>query len=327
MHILQADARQRRIVFIPENVEDLWLVEKILEPGDVIKRKIRRRIKREGERGKGEVVEVLVELAVEEVQFHEYSKSLRVKGKIVWTRDERVVGLGKYHTIEVRPGERVELIKNVWREWVVTALKQAEKERRLPRVLIVTLDNRSAELFLFDGMLTPAGRIENPHPKEGSLSEFFGQVKKKIQDVNHDVLIIAGPSVIPDIFRRFLGKGEVVKVPLVGRKGAEEVVRRTVERFVEGHRYQRIWYAMDECLRRLAKEGRVSIGKNVFGEDPSRIETLLVHEELFWKNREKILPLIDAVWQARGKVYIVPKGHPRARELLGLGGVVALLRW
>ncbi len=327
MRLLRVDKKSRELVFIPENVDDLWFTEKIIERGDVVSAIVQRRVKREGERGPGEVVRVKVDVEVEDITFHKYAKALRVKGRVRRAEPERFVGIGKYQSVEIRPGDKVRLTKAQWREWIVGKLKELEKQSRIPKILIVVLDNREAQLFRYDGRLTLLSKVENPHPKEGSLSEFFGQVARAVRSENYEVLVISGPSVLPNLFRNFLGEGEVVRVPVVGEKGAQEVLRRKLLEVMERHRYTKIWSIMDEALKRLSTGEPVAVGKVVFELEDGRIEALLVHEKVFWEMREEVMEIMERARMGGAEIHVVPEDHPRAREVLGLGGLVALLRW
>jgi stalled ribosome rescue protein Dom34 len=54
---------------------------------------------------------------------------------------------------------------------------------------------------------------------------------------------------------------------------------------------------------------------------------LLIHEDLFLKDRERTRKLLSDVKNADGKIFIIPKNFEPGAVVEKMGGVVALLRF
>ncbi|MFX1474839.1 MAG: mRNA surveillance protein Pelota, partial [Promethearchaeota archaeon] len=116
MKIVTRKLKKGLIVVVPESLDDLWHLYNIILPGDQIAARTVRRVRRDSEGSRpdrGERRRMFIRLEVEEVSLHKYSNRLRVKGRII-EGPEEFVSLGTYHTINVEPGLKIEIIKTHW---------------------------------------------------------------------------------------------------------------------------------------------------------------------------------------------------------------------
>lgn len=123
MKIIESGLQTKRLAV--ESDLDVWHLQQIIEHNDFAKAKTVRTIfvKRGEEREKGRRKLVLLKIKVEKIEFEEYTKRLRLTGKIVEAPEE--VQLGDYHTIEVGRGTAVEIEKKRWTEEQLERLKRA----------------------------------------------------------------------------------------------------------------------------------------------------------------------------------------------------------
>ena len=91
--------------------------------------------------------------------------------------------------------------------------------------------------------------------------------------------------------------------------------------------------SIEEGLARISTDGAVAYGQVQIAEaaDAGAVETLVIDAALLRspdssirKDWEKIVGTVEA---SRGAVIQSSQEHDSAQQLLGLGGVIALLRW
>ncbi len=102
MKQIQSNLRQGIIKVSPENLDDLWVLSQIVEPGDIIKGKTLRKIKKTEatERAKKVIKRpVFMKIGVERTELG--ADVLRVSGKIIEGPED--VPRGSYHTFNVEP--------------------------------------------------------------------------------------------------------------------------------------------------------------------------------------------------------------------------------
>ncbi len=338
MQLIFADRKTRRIRVIPETLEDLWVLERVVAPGDIVEGVVLRRVKREGERGSGEVFRVFVRLRVEDVKFHEYSGALRISGTVVEARPEDIVGKGKHQTVEVRAGKEITVEKAHWSEYVVDEIRRAVEESKRPKIALVSMDDEGATVFTLSQRLERRGYVKNPvHGKRGSvsdLSEYYGQVFRFVEDLEPELVVVGGPGFFYEDFIRFAkGKGSSkrfvgVRTSVAGTKGIHEILADRLEEIVQNHHLSEILRYVEEFRARLAKGEPVAVGGEVYRyAQAGAVEVLLMHESFFLQNRESAQEILESVRNAGGKIYIVPRSFEPAYMIEKMGGVVAILRY
>jgi stalled ribosome rescue protein Dom34 len=105
---------------------DLWHLQNIIEPKDLIKAKTLRTIfiQREDKREKLKKKKlVTLTIKVEKIDFHKYKNKLRITGKIVEAPKE--ISLGEYHTVEVGLGS-ILTIEKKWKKEQIERLEKAK---------------------------------------------------------------------------------------------------------------------------------------------------------------------------------------------------------
>ncbi len=332
------DRKTQSFAVVPETLEDLWLLEKLVDPGDEVEGVVLRRIKREGERGSGEVRKVFVRVRVETVQFHEYSGSLRVGGVVLEAHPEDVVGKGKHQTVEVRTGRHITVRKAQWSEYIIDQIREAVEESRRPRVLLVSIDDEAATVFVLSQSLKRLAVVRNPSRGKrmgsGDFSEYYGQVYRVVEQAEPTTVVVGGPGFFYDDFIRFArSKGSKkryigVRTSVAGTKGIHEIVANRLDSVLRDHHLSQISKALDEFLRRLAKGEPVAVGQEVVDYAMrGAVDTLLVHEGWLLAHRDSAHTLLSAVRAAGGKIFIVPRDFEPAHTVEKLGGVLAVLRY
>ncbi len=84
MKVLGFDRKEGRMKLVPEVLEDLWHLERVLEPGDIVSSSSTRVFKASEKEGEeGERKKVRIELQAEKIDFSKSASKLRVTGKII----------------------------------------------------------------------------------------------------------------------------------------------------------------------------------------------------------------------------------------------------
>lgn len=126
MKILEFDRNKKHAKFKVESQLDLWHLQKILEPKDLVSAKTVRTIflQREEKKEKCKKVSVVLTVKMEKLDFHEYLKKLRIIGKIIEAPED--IQLGDYHTIEIGVGDVLSVTKTVWKTEQIERIERAK---------------------------------------------------------------------------------------------------------------------------------------------------------------------------------------------------------
>ena len=346
MRIIHKDMKHGKIKLVPETLDDLWHLQHLIEEGDLITALTWRREKAEADKLRPERLEkkpVMLSIKVESVEFHKFANMLRVLGKI-----EAGPDVGKHHSLGVEPGFVLTLTKS-WQLEHLERLHEAVKASRRPRVLLVALDDESAELGLVRQYgLEHVGTIHYPRAgkryasKEPGVQKFFHELAAAMGNVMERegarAAIVAGPGFTKEEFHKFLREGypELASkvrrddVSTGGSAGLYEIVRRgLVEQVSHEDRLSLETSLMEQLMAKIAKEELATYGK----EDVARaasigaVEKLLIVDELLRRERAKLDDLLKQVRKTRGEVIVISTEHDAGRQLLSIGGVAALLRF
>ena len=346
MRIIHKDMKHGKIKLVPETLEDLWHLQHLIEEGNIVTALTWRREKAEAGKLRPERLEkkpVTLSIRVESVEFHKFANVLRVLGKI-----EAGPDVGKHHSLGVEPGFVLTLTKS-WQLEHLERLQEAVKASRRPRVLLVALDDESAELGLVRQYgLEHVGIIHYPRvgkryaSKEPGVQKFFHELAAAMGNViERDGIraaIVAGPGFTKDEFHKFLredhpelaSKVRRDDVSAGGRAGLYEIVRRgLVEQVSHEDRLSFETLLMEQLMAKIAKEELATYGKENIARAASlgAVEKLLIADELLRRDRARLDDLLKQVRRTRGEVVVISTEHDAGRQLLSLGGLAALLRF
>src|SRR3989344_5119860 len=186
MKVLKLDRKENFIEIMPDSLDDLWHVEKLVEKGDLVSGSWERKIKPKTEGEKAYRQKIFVELEVEKIEFHEETGQLMILGVVVFAKPEELVELKSHHTIEVEPGTRLKIRKKVLKQYHIERLEKAKNASGREKLLLVIMDDEAAELaFLKDSGLNVkakilAAREGKRFGKKEKGNAFFEELLKKI---------------------------------------------------------------------------------------------------------------------------------------------------
>ncbi|MBI2445327.1 mRNA surveillance protein pelota [Candidatus Micrarchaeota archaeon] len=223
MKIIHHDEQEHKIKLEPQCPEDLWYLQKIIEPGDGVEGVSFRRFKSEGEEGEsGEKKKVHILLRAEQVEFAENALKLRITGKIESGSPEEFAPKGAFHTLDIEVHERLTLYKTL-NAYHWSILNDAKKRSSHVKAFLVVLDEHQATLaelqlqgLRFIAEIHFRGTKKDPKAFEEAQKAYFSEIAKALEGKDH--LVIAGPGFAKDNLKKYLDE----KYPAVSKKARFE---------------------------------------------------------------------------------------------------------
>lgn len=342
MKVLGFDRKEGRMKLVPEVLEDLWHLERVLEPGDVVSSSSTRVFKA-SEAGEEERKKVHVELQAEKIDFSKSASKLRVTGKIIGGGPEEYIQIGRYHTIDVELQKPFEIRKQ-WKNHQIQRIEKAKQSSKKPLIGIVVMDEGKA-LFAtvreYGVEFGPelSSRISKGDEKfEEKRSQFFGDVMKQVRDMKVGRIIVAGPGFAKDNLKKFISDRdeELLKklsfesCSTAEESGVYELLKKGVlSKIANEQRVQEEFSLLESFMKELSRES----GLAVYGAEEVRkalecraVAKLLVVDELLRKDK-KIEELLDDAEKTKAEISIFSSENEAGKQLTGLSGIAAILRF
>ncbi|MDI6825995.1 MAG: mRNA surveillance protein pelota [Candidatus Aenigmarchaeota archaeon] len=340
MEIIKFNIKKGFVVVKINVNDDLWYLESVIEPGDLIKSKTLRSlfVEREGRKIKAEKKPMTLKVEVEKIEFNEFANQLRLNGKIVEGPED--IQLGSYHTIEVKLGTILTIYKKEWKQYQIDKLKKAQIT--MPDVLISVVDSDQATF----GLLKRSGveilsELRNPHSiqEEDKLLEFYKKIASEINKFSQNIssIVLAGPGftkehvqkVIQEDYPNIHKKLIIDTTTSATKAGINEILRRgTLNKVIKESEVVKESQIIQEFFIHLQKDD----GLSVYGleqikdaDSAGAIKTLLVSDENIRK--DEIDQLAGRVEQKKGQVEIISKTHELGEQFHRMGGLGAILRF
>ncbi len=337
MQILKRESNT--ISLLPESLSDLWYLEKIIDPGDVVSSRSTRKFVTET--GKSERKKVWVKLEVEKVELHKFSNVLRVLGKIIEGRPEDLVSIGSYHTIDVSPGSSLSIWKERWLSYQLKMVKRAIESSKRPVIALVSIDDSEALVYTLSE--TGLNRVSDIYCSgSGKMYEgkdvrmkYFHSIVRSIPDVPY--IVIGGPGFVKDDFKEFLSnnypeiskKAIFVDLNSSGLPGINEILSKNkINRVLDEARISRETKLVNELMAEIGKDGMATYGEKNVKEalEFGAVQKLLISEDFFMKNRDRCEELMQIAENTRAEIYVIGSDHDAGKQLKSLG-IAAILRF
>ncbi|MHC1623192.1 MAG: mRNA surveillance protein pelota [Candidatus Methanospirareceae archaeon] len=351
--------RVGEISLVPESLDDLWHLKHVIDAGDLVYSVTFRRLEEATDKVRPDKVDkkpVRLGIRAEDIEFHKFSRRLRIKGVIEEGPDSE---LGAYHTFNIEQGVKLSVVKE-WKEYQLKRIWEAEKAAAAPDVLVVTVEDGEAiagvvKQYGVDELFSLRyGSGKGMERAGSSKNDFFYELLKRVQNaiqVTHaEALIIAGPGFIKDDFFAFLKEQDadltkrtrIEQASSIGVSGFLEVLKRgAVERIKKEERLTKEVMLLDRLMAEISKDWD---NKAVYGKEEVRraleygaVETLLVSDEKLMKSRiegaeqereaEEIDQMLEEAERKRGEVVVFSTEFEPGKRLNALGGIAALLRF
>src|SRR3989338_5006264 len=347
MKVLKKYLDEGKVTVLAETLDDLWHLEKVIEPGDVVSGNSWRRLQVKGRDQQQEKKPAFLSIEVVQVELHKFSNTLRVLGTIMEGKPEELCPKGSHHTIEIVPGTKVLVWKKEWKNYLLDRLAKAEKESKMPRISVVCVDDEQAVFAYltaagaetaFSVSSGRAGKKYGEKEKTAGKKEYYEEVFAKLQSLPTDKVIIAGPGFEPENLKKwisqkqkaFLAKCLFGKTSNSGEQGVEEVLKKgLVEQLSRENEAAKQALLLEELLKRIAKEGNASYGPKQVTRavEQGAVDDLLVTDKYLRENKEALEGVLDAAEKSKARVHVISVENNSGKQLQGLGGIAALLRF
>ncbi len=352
MKIVDIDYKQGIMTVHVENVDDLYVLFTFLKPGDLVRAKTTRRLKiREGESIRKSMV---LTIEVEKVSFHEFGERIRIQG-IIREGPEKFVSLGSYHTISVKVGDTITIIRpDGLTEEELEPLREAEELSAHKPIILVAIEEGEATIGvltsygvkIYTSIMRHVSSKDSPKEYDSLLKAFFSEVLEVVNELINQTdpiaLIIAGPGFTKEHFNNYI-EGKLVKqIPVVldsvtsgTEAGIYEIIRRgTPDKVLKDQRVAKETALIEELIMHLSKKDNLA----VYGLEETEeaitygaVRILLVSMDLIkshdFELRQKILKLIKLAKSYRSEVYLISTLHPAGKQFSAFGGIAAILRY
>jgi protein pelota len=342
MRILSRDARQNELKVLPETIEDLWYLSRVIEPGDSVVGSSTRRFRVEGLRAEsGERKHVKVKLLVEKAEFAEAANKLRLTGKILAGEPEEFVSLGEHHTLDVEPHEAITIVKELG-AYQEHMLKEAVERSKEASVGIIAMDDEKATFAMlshrgaeFSAEVRCHAEKRFPEKYDQQMREFLGEVASIAKGVQTGTIIVAGPGFVKENFKKFLENKHpdiAEKIVLEDASSAErsavyEILRKgALKRALLKLKIQEEFLALEELKVNLAREELAVYG---FEKTSQAIAANAVSEILVLDEEIRRREVSDLIEEARkkGARIVIFDSRDSAGEEFKTYRVAALLRF
>ncbi len=277
MKIVKFRESENTLIVRLDTLDDLWAVQRIVFPQDLVKSKSLRRFK-PMEGSKGELKEVTIRIRVEKVEFDKASQTVRFIGTIVEGRPVEYIRLNSHHTLNITQGDVIEITKAQWHGYLIDVVRNAVEATRRPKLGIIAMDDEKSLFAYILGYGIEFGneiysglskRLSNRDFQE-ALKKYFESAEGMITNMEVDTIIIAGPGFTKDDFKKYMDDTGFTKkvskkllyfnISNVERSGVYELIKsEDVAKVLHGEAIRKEFMLMEEFLRGLAS-GRSKYG-------------------------------------------------------------------
>ena len=342
MKILGFDRKEGRMKLVPEVLEDLWHLERVLEPGDVVSSSSTRVFKA-SEGGEEDRKKVRIELQAEKIDFSKSASKLRVTGKITGGGPEEYIQLGRHHTIDIELQKPVEITKQ-WKEYQLQRIKKARESSKKSLIGILVMDEGNALFSVIREYGVEFGPELRNHASKGDekfeerRSQFFGDIMKQLGGMKVNRIVIAGPGFAKDNLKKFISeRDEELSKKLyfescstAEESGVYELLKKGVlSKIASEQKVEEEFSLLQGFLAELSKES----GLAVYGVEEVRkavdykaLGKLLVVDELLRKDKE-IEKLLEDAEKMKAEIFLFSSESEAGKQLTGLSGIAGILKF
>ncbi|MBN1385974.1 mRNA surveillance protein pelota [Candidatus Woesearchaeota archaeon] len=346
MRIIFSDFRNGLVKLKVEDLDDLWYLSQIIDPGDVLSGHSYRKVRIEsGERGQTVRKSIFVKIKAEKIDFSE--QMLKVNGTVLDGPDD--VPRGSYHSLNIELDTVFSIEKERFPGYQIEKLREASDSAKSD--LLICIFDREEAIF---ALLTRKGfsvlsELHGDVSKKGEPSvkgeNFYQRIIKTLSDYDlryHTPNIIAAsPSFWKDELNREL-RDDVIKKKIVfatcssvkGEAINEILGREEIKGVLKKDRVARETSLVEELLKEISKDSLAVYGFRETSETVAMgaVSVLLVADSLIRKTRqentfnglERVMKQADSMG---ADVRLIGADSEAGRKLEGLGGIAAILRY
>ena len=329
-----------------ETPSDLWRIARLVRPGDRVGASTTRRDPEAPEEVAGAERSrrrVFLTVRAESVEFHGFSKHVRITGPIV----EGPFDIGRHHTLDLTEGDDLTLARAELTAGERAILDEGLAGRGDPTIVLAAVDWGDSSVVRVRGRAiepvadlrrTISGKRYATGQGEKDRRTYVDEVTALVarEGATAHAVIVAGPGFLkeeighrlkesaPDVARRTrlyptAESGRVGVDELLRSGKASEVLRGSVAA-EEAEVVERLVTAL--AGGRRAAVGPAEVAEAVEGGAP---ETILVAEERL--TDPAVAEVLDRSRGAKARIFVVRSEGEAGARLAALGGIGAILRY
>ncbi|MCI0497860.1 MAG: mRNA surveillance protein pelota [Thermoplasmata archaeon] len=339
MKVVHRDLKNNEVAVVVETDDDLWVVDHVVRPGDVVFAQTYRKEERASDKLRPERAEkrrIHAGIRVEKMEFHQFSGALRIHGVLV----EAPFDVGSYHTLIVEVGTKLRIVR-VFTPLDLKIIDESVRDAGRPDVVFVSLDDEEATIaYMSSRGIQKVCDIKGPGSGKMFRTKhddsYLAEVAETTAGVGGQYLVVVGPGFTKEAFAKYLREKQVLadrKVHIeaagaAGMSGVNEVLKGgALSRFLKDSRTGEEMVAVERTLAAISSGGLAAYG---LAEVRQALELGAVAELLILDTLARAGTgdaLFDLARRTNADTLIISSGHDGGRRLDGLGGVAALLRY
>ena len=345
---------KRSLTLIPESSLDLLNIFRLVQVGDIVYSETSRELKKERASGRfdSERVSVTLGIEVERKVADPLMKRVSFRGRIVYeSRDLDLVG--KYHSIRLHPGAEITVRSDKqFARLKAFASNYLRGRRRSRSFLCVALDNEGAAVaefspqglkILYSKRVPPIDKMMASGREDLSERGFPEVADILRRNMKEDTeIVVLGPKIFVEDFMKYLrreGKdlysriGKTGYVSVGSEDGVREAMRSGVlKEYSEVVKPLRDSVEVERFIQQMVENPeKVAVGFREVLEAwrLGAVEKILVSESFLWNHvaEEDLSRLLDAVETGKLRLQVLLDGLEASEKIMGLGGIVAFLRY
>jgi protein pelota len=329
-----------------ESPSDLWRIARFVRAGDIAGGSTTRRDPEApadvpgAERTRRRV---WIVVAVEQVEFHGFTKHVRITGPI----REGPFDIGRHHTLDLSEGDEVTVLKTTTSAGDRVLLEEGLAGAGEPTILLAAVDWGDSSVLRLRGRAiepvadlkrTIAGKRyeggQGEKDRKTYADELIGLIRREGPAAN--AVIIAGPGFLKEELARRLheedpglsAKVKIYSTAESGRVGVDELLKSgKATEVLRGSVAAEEAEFVERLMRSLATGTRAAVGRGEVAEavTAGAAETVLVSERLL--TDPEVLTVLDRARGARARLFVVRNEGETGAKMEGLGGIAAILRY
>ena len=337
---------------IPEDLDDLFTLRRIIEINDNIITDTTRSIKQRSEftrPDKGERVKIRILLRIETVKFDGTVDRIRIGGTIL-NSDNQLVPKGVHHSISIRVDDMIILEKKQWKKIQSDILNNTCNNTIY---LLISIDIQEAAIGIVTGThvkILPniysgqsGKRFQGSRTINPNIENFFGEIVRGIKTFTNlysqkQMLILFGPGETKRRFYNFLSNEINDKIIILdgidvaGEDGIFVSLRSpSLKELLKNSKIGIVSALLDKLIYLIHKgDPKFAIGVNEVRDAVTNksIDCLIYSNSILEKlDEDEFIDLLNSTEIIGGKIYGVDASTDIGLRVSSLGGIVGLLRY
>jgi len=330
MKILHRDMKEQVLKLHPETMEDLWHLEKVIEPGDLITSRTLRKtsIKSGGDYEYGDKKPMVLTIRLEKMELQKDSGVLRLSGPIASGPPE--VPLNSYHSMQIEVGSVLSIQKKRWKSHQLDRLEKAKVKKA--KLLICVLDREDADFaVLSEAGIEMKATVTN-YDRE-HMEKYYEEIIAYLETQDAQTIVIGGPGFERENLQHHIKANhkEFKKAIIVehasstGMNGVQEILKKSANRILKETRVAKEAEYVNEIMKRIKTGGLVVYGPKETAKAVAlgAVETLFVSQEKV----DEFEQLMNSEEKMAGNVVVIASDHELGEQFLHLGGIAGFLRF